>query len=213
MQGRSTLRAASSLTALLGLSSLLALTPARPAAAADDDRPVVVLDTSLGQITVELDRAKAPISVDNFLKYVDKGFYDGVVFHRVIGPPTPFMIQTGGFTEENGVLSEKRKDAFPPIKNESGNGLSNARGSIAMARTSNPNSATSQFYINLQDNDRLDTLGGGYAVFGKVVGGMDVVDNISRVETTTKADSRGMPLENVPTAPVVLKSAKRKSKS
>lgn len=206
MPGRSTLRAASFVTALLALAST------HPAAA-DDDRPVVVLDTSLGQITIELDRAKAPISVDNFLKYVDKGFYDGVVFHRVIGPPTPFMIQTGGFTEENNVLSEKRKDALPPIKNESGNGLSNARGSVAMARTRNPNSATSQFYINLKDNEQLDTLGGGYAVFGKVVGGMEVVDAIARAETTTKADSRGMPYENVPTTPVVLKSAKRKSKS
>jgi peptidyl-prolyl cis-trans isomerase A (cyclophilin A) len=193
------------------LASLLALAAVPSARGADEDHPVVVLDTTLGPITVELDRAKAPITVDNFLKYVDKGFYDGTVFHRVIGPPSAFMVQTGGFTENNGVLFEKRKEALPPIKNESGNGLSNVRGTLAMARTSDPNSATSQFFINLVDNLRLDNAGGGYTVFGKVTSGMDVVDNISKVETGVKPDSSGRPLENVPTAPITIKSAKRKS--
>jgi peptidyl-prolyl cis-trans isomerase A (cyclophilin A) len=193
---------------LTALSAVLALETAR---GADDDHPVVVLDTTVGPITVELDRAKAPVTVDNFLKYVDKGFYDGTVFHRVIGPPSAFMVQTGGFTEKDGVLFEKRKEALPPIKNESGNGLSNARGTLAMARTNDPNSATSQFFINLVDNTRLDNAGGGYCVFGKVTSGMDVVDNISKVETGVKPDSGGHQMENVPVAPITIKSAKRKS--
>jgi cyclophilin family peptidyl-prolyl cis-trans isomerase len=198
-------KTALSLTALVGLSSLC-LSPTS-ANAADDDHPVVVLDTTLGQITIELDAKKAPISVENFLKYVDKGFYDGLVFHRVILNSSPKMIQGGGMSEENGVLKDKRKETLPPIRNEAGNGLSNVKGSIAMARTAAPNSATSQFFINHQDNTRLDTVGGGYAVFGKVVGGMDVVDAIAKVETTTKGQH-----ENVPVVPVVIKSAKRKSK-
>ena len=192
--------------AALGLSSMIAIGPLR---AADGDKPLVVLDTTAGPITLELDKAKAPISVENFLKYVDKGFYDGVAFHRVI---PGFMIQTGGMKDQNDTLAEKREDAFPPIKNESGNGLSNTRGTIAMARTNNPNSATSQFFISLQDNPRLDNAGGGYAVFGKVVSGMDVVDAIAKVETTTKPDTNGTPQQNVPITPVVVKSAKRKSK-
>jgi peptidyl-prolyl cis-trans isomerase A (cyclophilin A) len=196
---------------LTALSTLLTLAAGPTARGADDDHPVVVLDTTVGPITVELDRAKAPISVDNFLKYVDKGFYDGTVFHRVIGPPSAFMVQTGGFTENNGVLFEKRKEALPPIKNESGNGLSNVRGTLAMARTNDPNSATSQFFINLVDNTRLDNFGGGYTVFGKVTSGMDAVDNISKVETGVKPDANGRPMENVPVAPITIKSAKRKS--
>ncbi len=205
------IHAALALTALVGLSSLMVHAAAGNAGAApaEDDRPVVVLDTTLGPITVELDRAKAPISVENFLKYVDKGFYDGVVFHRVI---PGFMVQTGGMTEANNVLSEKRKEAFPPIKNESKNGLSNVRGSLAMARTSDPNSATSQFFINHADNLQLNTYGGGYSVFGKVIEGMEVVDAIAKVETSIKADAERNRHENVPASPVVLKSAKRKSK-
>jgi peptidyl-prolyl cis-trans isomerase A (cyclophilin A) len=206
MNRRAFLRASLSLTAAL----LLAAPAAR---SADDDHPVVVIDTSMGPITIELDRAKAPITVDNFLKYVDMGFYDGVVFHRVIGPPKNFMIQTGGFTEANGALTEKKQGALPPIKNESGNGLSNTRGTVAMARTSNPNSATSQFYINLGDNSRLDNYAGGYCVFGKVTSGMDVVDTIARAETTTKPDGNGRPLDDAPVTPILIKSAKRKSKS
>jgi peptidyl-prolyl cis-trans isomerase A (cyclophilin A) len=206
MQERSTIRATLA-AACLSLTMVLSASVTR---AADDEKPVVVLETSAGQITLELDKAKAPISVENFLKYVDKGFYDGVAFHRVI---PGFMIQTGGIKDEKDTLIEKREDAFPPIKNESGNGLSNARGTIAMARTSNPNSATSQFFINLGDNVRLDNYGGGYAVFGKVISGMDVVDAIARAETTTKADSNGMRHQDVPVTPIVLKSAKRKTKA
>ncbi len=193
---------------LNAVMALIALTSA-PAHAADD-KLVVVLDTSAGQITLELDKAKAPITVENFLKYVDKGFYENVVFHRVM---PDFMIQTGGMTEKNNHLTEKRAEAFPPIKNESGNGLSNVRGMIAMARTEDPNSATSQFFINLGDNSRLDNYGGGYTVFGKVTSGMEVVDTIGKVETTTKPDAIGNPNRNVPVTPIVLKSAKRKSKS
>lgn len=196
------------LAAVAGFSALLMadFAPAQDT----DPKPVVVIDSSAGAITVELDRAKAPISVENFLKYVDKGFYDGLTFHRVI---PGFMIQGGGMTETNNRLAEKKDGAFPPIKNESGNGLSNARGTIAMARTNDPNSATSQFFINLVDNANLDNYGGGYAVFGKVTEGMDVVDAIAKVETTTKADSRGLPNGDVPIKPVTIKSIKRKVKS
>jgi peptidyl-prolyl cis-trans isomerase A (cyclophilin A) len=135
----------------------------------------VRLATSAGDIVIELDAEKAPKSVDNFLKYVRAGHYDGVIFHRVIDG---FMIQTGGYKPD---LSEK--PTRPPIPLESRNGLSNVRGSVAMARTSDPNSATSQFFINVNDNPRLDEAGGGYAVFGKVVEGMDVVDRIRLVPT------------------------------
>lgn len=195
------------LAVLAGLSFLLmgdAL-----ATAQDAEHPVVVLETTAGPITLELDHAKAPGTVDNFLKYVDKGFYDGTSFHRVM---SGFMIQTGGMVEANGTLREKKEGAFSPIKNESGNGLSNTRGTIAMARTNNPNSATSQFFINHDDNSgSLDTMGGGYAVFGKVVDGMKVVDAIAAVPTTTKTDQNGQPHQNVPKTPIMIKSAKRKS--
>jgi len=196
------------LAAVAGFSALL-MVDAAPAQDTDP-KPVVVIDSSAGAITVELDRAKAPISVENFLKYVDKGFYDGLTFHRVI---PGFMIQGGGMTETNNRLAEKKEGAFPPIKNESGNGLSNARGTIAMARMTDPNSATSQFFINLVDNANLDNYGGGYTVFGKVTEGMDVVDAIAKVETTTKADSRGLPNGDVPIKPITIKSIKRKVKS
>jgi peptidyl-prolyl cis-trans isomerase A (cyclophilin A) len=135
----------------------------------------VRLATSMGDIVVELDAAKAPKTVDNFVRYVKAGHYNGVVFHRVIDG---FMIQTGGYTAD---LNEKPTRA--PIPLEAANGLSNVRGSIAMARTNDPNSATSQFFINVNDNLRLDTAGGGYAVFGKVVEGMEVVDQIRAVPT------------------------------
>ena len=212
MLGRTRLRAALSLTALIGLTTIL---PPPAARAADDGHPVVVLDTTMGPITIELDRARAPITVDNFLKYVDKGFYDGVVFHRVVNKPEVglIMIQGGGFTEANNVISEKLKEARPPIKNESGNGLSNVRGSIAMARTRDPNSATSQFFINLGDNSRLDNYGGGYCAFGKVTSGLEAADAILKSPTGSKADARGGSQDDVPVTPVVIKSAKRKSKS
>lgn len=153
---------------------------AAPAPAANDGPAYVRMTTNKGEIVIELDRAKAPITVANFLGYTRAGFYDGTVFHRVI--PT-FMIQGGGFN-----TMAKQKPTDKPIKNEGGNGLSNSRGTIAMARTNNPDSATSQFFINVVDNPGLDAAPGkpGYAVFGKVVKGMDVVDAIRMVPTGTK---------------------------
>jgi len=158
----------------------------------------VKLATSAGDIVIELDKAKAPKTVDNFVQYVKDGHYNGTVFHRVI--PT-FMIQGGGMTAD---MVEKKTRA--PIPLESKNGLSNVRGSIAMARTGDPNSATSQFFINVQDNARLDAAnaadGNGYAVFGKVVSGMEVVDKIRVVPTSSK----GMH-DDVPMMPVTINKA------
>jgi peptidyl-prolyl cis-trans isomerase B (cyclophilin B) len=149
----------------------------------------VIMETSKGTMTIELDDVKAPISVKNFLSYVDEGFYNNTIFHRVI---KDFMIQGGGF--EPG-MKEKQKTR-PPIKNESGNGLSNVRGSIAMARTSDLDSATSQFYINVVDNSgSLDKP--KYCVFGKVVAGMDVADKIRAVKTGRTAGHGDVPTENV----------------
>lgn len=194
--------------ACLALIGILALAAGGPAAA-DDDHPVVVIETNMGEITVELDRAKAPLTVANFLKYLDDGHYAGTVFHRVI---PEFMIQGGGFNEEL-----KEKPTRPPVKNESKNGLSNTRGTIAMARTSNPDSATAQFFINLVDrNNYLDDYGGGYTVFGKVSKGMEVVDKIAGVERGDKigTDSEGRrdTLQNVPLKPVIIKAIRRKDK-
>jgi len=200
------------LTALAGVSLILMSDGATAAPQGADDKPVVVLDTTLGPITIELDRAKAPISVANFLKYVDKGFYDGLIFHRVI---PDFMVQGGGMKEVDGKIVEQKDNLFDPIKNESGNGLSNARGTIAMARTSDPNSATAQFYINhgTRNAGSLDGRGPGtgYAVFGKVIAGMEVVDAIAKLETGVKSSVRGQPYDDVPTKTVVIKSAKRKT--
>jgi peptidyl-prolyl cis-trans isomerase A (cyclophilin A) len=158
----------------------------------------VKLATSAGDIVIELDAAKAPKSVDNFVKYVQAGHYNGTVFHRVI--PT-FMIQGGGMTAD---LHEK--PTRPPIPLESKNGLSNVRGSVAMARTGDPNSATSQFFINVKDNSRLDAAnspdGNGYAVFGKVISGMDVVDKIRNVPTGSKG-----PYDDVPNTPITINKA------
>ena len=158
----------------------------------------VKLATSAGDIVIELDAAKAPKTVENFIAYVKSGHYNGTVFHRVI--PT-FMIQGGGMTAD---LKEKSTRA--PIALESRNGLSNVRGSVAMARTNDPNSATSQFFINVKDNDRLDAAnardGNGYAVFGKVVSGMEVVDKIRDVPT----GSKGMH-DDVPLTPITINKA------
>ena len=173
-----------------------------------DDHPVVVIDTTAGPIMVQLDRTKAPISVENFLKYVDKGFYDGLVFHRVI---PGFMIQTGGMQDINGTLQEKKEGAFAPIKNESNNGLKHVRGALAMARMRNPDSASSQFFIDHADRPDLDRAPGGYTVFGKVIDGLDVVDAIAKTQTTTKTDTRGQEHEAVPVKPILIKSTKRKS--
>lgn len=166
-------------------------------AAASTASPKVKLKTSLGDIIIELNGAKAPISTANFLSYVKSKHYDGTVFHRVI---SDFMIQGGGFAVDSGRLTEKPSGT--PIRNESGNGLSNERGTIAMARTNDPNSATAQFFINVKANTQLDNYGGGYAVFGKVIEGMEVVDKIRAVETS----DAGMH-QNVPKTPVVIQSA------
>ena len=151
----------------------------------------LVLETSMGTIELELDSKKAPITVANFVEYVQEGNYDGTIFHRVI---PGFMIQGGGFTPQ-GV----QKDTKDPIILESDNGLKNNRGTIAMARTSVPDSATCQFFINLIDNDFLNYGSGndGYAVFGKVVEGMDVVDSIARVNTGDRGQYQDWPLQDV----------------
>jgi cyclophilin family peptidyl-prolyl cis-trans isomerase len=161
-------------------------------------KPVgVVMETSMGTIDLELYPDKAPATVENFVHYVKKGHYNGTIFHRVI---SNFMIQGGGFTPD---MQQKPTD--PPVKNESANGLHNERSTIAMARTSDPDSATAQFFINVEDNTpKLDTPnppGAGYTVFGKVTRGMDVVDKIKAVPTTRKG-----PYDDVPETPVVIKS-------
>jgi peptidyl-prolyl cis-trans isomerase A (cyclophilin A) len=159
----------------------------------------VRLATSMGEIVIELDAQKAPKSVANFEQYVKEGHYDGTVFHRVI---SNFMIQGGGM-----LPNLKEKPTHKPIPLEAGNGLDNVMGSVAMARTGDPDSATAQFFINTQDNPFLDAANsprgrGGYAVFGHVVSGMDVVEKIKQVETTTKGA-----YENVPVTPVLIKKA------
>jgi peptidyl-prolyl cis-trans isomerase A (cyclophilin A) len=171
------------------------------------EKPVVVLDTTMGPITIELDEEKAPITVKNFLEYVDKKFYDGLTFHRVI---PGFMIQGGGMDEQLNDKSEDKKT----IKNESNNGLPNARGTIAMARKGHPDSASCQFYINVKDNVGLN--GGaeprGYTVFGKVIDGMDTVDKIVNTPRGRKRGPNGTVYDDVPEKPVVIKSATRKAK-
>jgi cyclophilin family peptidyl-prolyl cis-trans isomerase len=197
------------------LIALAAAVLVAPSCADAAKNPVVVIETSMGNIKVELDEAKAPITVKNFLGYVDDKHYDGTVFHRVIAD---FMIQGGGF--EPGVskattireFQAKEKKTKGPIKNEASNGLSNVRGTIAMARTRDPDSATAQFFINVKDNRRgLDPQPGsaGYAVFGKVIEGMDVVDKIRNVKTTAVVPDQ---IEDVPAEDVVIKSIRRADK-
>ncbi len=167
------------------------------ACAEGNKNPVVTMETSLGAVKIELFEKEAPVSVKNFLDYAKSGFYNGTIFHRVI---KDFMIQGGGFSAEF-----KQKTTKPPIKNEATNGLKNDRGTIAMARTGAPDSATAQFFINVKNNDGLNRPspdGFGYAVFGKVLEGMDVVDKIRSVKTVT----RGFP--DVPETPVIIKSVK-----
>lgn len=152
----------------------------------------VIISTSMGDIKVKLNAEKAPITTENFLKYVDKKHYDGTIFHRVI---KDFMIQGGGFTPDM-----KEKDTMAPIKNEANNKLSNKRGTIAMARTNDVNSATAQFFINVENNERLDYKSDaqyGYAVFGEVTEGMDVVDKIRQVRTVTKGAYDDVPAQTV----------------
>ncbi len=164
--------------------------------------PVVEMKTSQGTIQIELNQQQAPLTVKNFLAYVDQKFYDETIFHRVIGK---FMIQGGGFDSFDG-----RKKPFDPIKNEANNGLKNRKGSISMARTGVVDSATSQFFINLVDNNSLDHRGNtsrayGYAVFGQVIAGMDVVEKIGKVKTVAK----GAQFRNYPEPQVIIESVRR----
>jgi len=167
---------------------------------------VVKLQTSMGNIVIELDAQAAPVTVRNFLEYVEAGFYDGTIFHRVI---PGFMIQGGGFTKQM-----VRKETHDPIANEAKRALSNKRGTISMARSNNPDSATAQFFINHRDNDFLDYIDedkAGYTAFGKVTEGMDVVDTIASVKTTTvqiTRDGKEVSMEDVPVEPVIIISAK-----
>lgn len=181
----------------LFIAAALAAAAAAPAWAQTAASPRVLLSTSEGDITLELDAMRAPKTVENFLAYVRAGHYEGTIFHRVIGN---FMIQGGGFTADL-----KQKPTRAPIPIESRNGMKNERGAIAMARTGDPNSATSQFFINVVDNARLDYPsfdGHGYTAFGKVVAGMDIVDRIR--DTPTKADG---PHQNLPVQPIVIRKA------
>ena len=166
------------------------------------ENPLVNVETNMGSFTIELYEEEAPITVKNFLNYVDKKFYDGTIFHRII--PT-FVIQGGGFTEDM-----TKKATAAPITNEADNGLKNLKTTLSMARTMDINSATCQFFINLKDNSALDHKGTGareygYAVFGKVIEGWDVVEKIKGVKTTTKGSYK-----DVPVKPVVIKSMSRK---
>ncbi len=183
-----------SLLVLLQVSTLLSAPKENP-------NPRVLIKTNMGDITVELFEKEAPVTVKNFLNYVDKKFYDGTVFHRII---PGFVIQGGGYT-----VDLVKKKTNPPIKNEATNGLKNLKGTLSMARTMDVNSATSQFFINLKDNRSLDhrdntARGYGYAVFGKVVSGWNVVEKIASMPTTTKKG-----LKNTPKKPVVIKSIRR----
>lgn len=182
---------------ILTMAALFVTLLLSPTESVAQTNPVAVMETSLGDITIELFQDRAPISVENFLAYANAGFYEGTVFHRVI---QQFMIQGGGMTAD--LTQKTNRD---PIKNEATNGISNARGTIAMARTNVVDSATSQFFINTVDNARsLDNSGTdarsyGYAVFGKVTAGMDVVDKIAAVATQVQGSH-----QNVPREPVVI---------
>lgn len=186
---------------ILALSLALLSLGVTASAADAAENPRVALETSKGTIVLELYAEKAPKTVENFLGYVDDGYYAGTIFHRVI---ERFMIQGGGFTADM-----EKKETAAPILNEANNGLVNERGTVAMARTSDPHSATAQFFVNTVDNRSLDHTaetprGWGYAVFGRVVEGMDVVDAIAGVDTTTRG-----PMRDVPSEPVVIEAARR----
>ena len=193
-----TTRRITSTIAALALGSVTTATP--PAHADEPERPRVAFETSHGSFVLELDRKGAPKTVENFLAYVRDGFYEGAIFHRVIAG---FMIQGGGFTEEFRKLQTRA-----PVRNEADRGGRNDRGTIAMARTSDPHSATAQFFINVADNDFLNhrgrtPQGWGYAAFGRVVEGMETVDRIAAVET----GSRG-PFNDVPKEAVVIRGVR-----
>jgi cyclophilin family peptidyl-prolyl cis-trans isomerase len=187
-------------------SFLLCVLLAAPASAKSAKAPVVVLTTNAGVIKLQLDPEHAPISTANFLQYVKEKHYDGTIFHRVI---KSFMLQGGGFDQKLHEIGGTR----PPIKNEAKNGLKNLPGTVAMARLPFVDSATDQFFINTAPNDFLDhkddsPAGFGYAVFGKVIAGMDVVRRIEAVPTTSKPSAEGVPLSDVPTQNVVIKTAR-----
>ena len=182
------------LAAIVGLLPLTGYSEVNQSNAKGAGMVKVTMETSKGVITMELDRQKAPVTVENFVQYAAAGHYDGTIFHRVI---PGFMIQGGGFDN-----NMKQKPTNPPIKIEADNGLKNSRGTVAMARTSDPNSATSQFFINVTDNGFLDyksptTQGWGYAVFGRVTDGMDVVEAIEKVQTGNKSGHQNVPIEEV----------------
>jgi len=182
---------------------LLLLGAAASPIASAADNPKVRIETSAGNIVVELEAERAPLSMKNFLQYVQDGFYEGTVFHRIVNG---FVIQGGGYTKDLAV-----KPGHPPVPNESGNGLSNRRGTLAMARTNDPHSADSQFYINLADNVTLDpkSTRWGYAVFGTVVEGMEVVDDIGHRATATRGALDEAPVEPVVIQRMVLLSGER----
>jgi peptidyl-prolyl cis-trans isomerase A (cyclophilin A) len=196
-------RGLSLLLAVLGLAVCSAQSDEKPAAPAAPptlgDHPGVTVTTSLGSFDLELDAKRAPGTVENFLQYVDAGFYDGTIFHRVI---PGFMIQGGGF---DGAM--KQKSTRAPIQNEATNGVKNETGSVAMARTSDPNSATAQFFVNLVDNEILNHGGRdfGYAVFARVSSGLDVVQKIAAAPTGSRGGHQNVPLEAV-----VIESIRRK---
>jgi len=176
-----------------------------------DDAPRVVIETNHGDILIGLYEEQSPITVANFLAYVDAGFFDGTSFHRVI---PDFMIQGGGWVALSDLRLERKDDRLPNIPLESDNGLKNARGSVAMARGGMPDTASSEFFINLVDNQRLDRFGQvelGYAVFGVVLEGMDVVDAIATVETDVSPDLPPPGEPAAPVEPVVIRSVRRQS--
>jgi cyclophilin family peptidyl-prolyl cis-trans isomerase len=199
-----------SLAAAVLLATACSKSEDKPAASAPAEpktkNPVVELKTNKGTITIELFPDKAPKSVENFLAYAESGFFDGTIFHRVI---RDFMIQGGGYTS-----GLERKETRPPVVNEANNGLKNEVGTVAMARTSDPHSATSQFFINVKDNAFLDfksetPQGWGYTVFGKVTGNMDVVESIENTPTS----DRGGAFQNLPQDQVVIESVTIKKPS
>jgi len=168
---------------------------------AEESNPVVVMTTNVGVIELEMLPVQAPKTVENFLMYIEKGFYKGTIFHRVIDD---FMIQGGGFDKDMG-----RKDTFPPVLNESLNGLKNDKGTIAMARTRDPDSATAQFFINLKNNDFLNPRGrqAGYAVFGKVISGIEVVESIGKTRTGVVGPYRDVPIDAIVIEDMAVKAA------
>jgi peptidyl-prolyl cis-trans isomerase A (cyclophilin A) len=187
---------------LIALLLSLVLGGAVGEAASEPKNPVVLMETSMGNVKMELFAKEAPLSVKNFLEYAKSGYYNGTIFHRVI---PGFMAQGGGLTAE----LQPKPGGFPPIKNEAGNGLKNERGTLAMARTGMVDSATAQFFINVVNNDFLNhkdetSRGYGYAVFGKVLEGMDVVDKMVAAPQTRK----NAVFQNVPTTPIVIKEIK-----